>query len=329
MLRSRTEHFPYQVCTVFNLRSIDLNLLPVFEAVYEEKNLSRAAERLGMSQSAVSHALTRLRDLLRDELFVRLPQGVQCTPLADLVYLRVRDALAGVRDLLGETRMFNPATSTRRFYVAIPHPLGPLLAQVIHDQLAAGAPGITVEFSTRSLPVDLTRKLEDGRVDLAIDWIVPEGPAFHFQELFADRMVLVARHSHPAFQATTIENAVEHYKFVAIRKRLQGFARLHLPDSLWQIPANQLLELSEHMEVLLATSRTERIGVVPQSLVNLGKETFGLEQLPVSPNTEEALINLVWHKSRDGDPAHAFVREQLAAAFRLFANDPLVDLHSN
>ena len=80
---------------MFNLRSIDLNLLPVFEAVYEEKNLSRAAERLGMSQAAVSHALTRLRDLLRDELFVRLPQGVQCTPLADLVYQRVRESLAG------------------------------------------------------------------------------------------------------------------------------------------------------------------------------------------------------------------------------------------
>ena len=63
---------------MFNLRSIDLNLLPVFEAVYEEKNLSRAAERLGMSQAAASNALTRLRALVRDQLRVRLPQGVHC-----------------------------------------------------------------------------------------------------------------------------------------------------------------------------------------------------------------------------------------------------------
>jgi DNA-binding transcriptional LysR family regulator len=312
---------------VFNLRSIDLNLLPVFEAVYEEKNLSRAAERLGMSQSAVSHALTRLRDLLRDELFVRLPQGVQCTPLADLVYLRVRDALAEVRDLLGETRMFNPATSTRRFHVAIPHPLGPLLAQVIHDQLAASAPGITVEFSTRSLPVELLRKLEDGRVDLAVDWIIPEGKAFRCLAMFDDHVVLMARGDHPAHQASNIDDIVGQHQFVAMHKRLLSFAQRFLPASLLNLPAKKLLELSEHMEVLLTASRTERIAIVPRSLVILARETFGLEPLAVSVHTEDFPVNLVWHDSRDSDPAHAFLREQLCAAFRQFAHGPVAELH--
>ena len=72
---------------MFNIRSVDLNLLPVFEAVYEEKSLSRAAVRLAMTQSAISHALSRLRSVFRDELFVRQSRGVVPTPAADRVYI--------------------------------------------------------------------------------------------------------------------------------------------------------------------------------------------------------------------------------------------------
>ena len=78
---------------MFNIRSVDLNLLPVFEAVYEEQSLSRAAVRLAMTQSAVSHALTRLRALFGDELFVRRPRGVVPTPTADAIYAKLHDAL--------------------------------------------------------------------------------------------------------------------------------------------------------------------------------------------------------------------------------------------
>jgi len=82
---------------VFNLRSVDLNLLPVFEAAYEERSLSRAATRLAMTQSAVSHALSRLRVVFRDELFVRQTRGVVATPVADLIYAKLRGALGSVR----------------------------------------------------------------------------------------------------------------------------------------------------------------------------------------------------------------------------------------
>src|SRR5713101_4757956 len=114
------------ICTVFNIRSVDLNLLPVFEAVYEEQSLSRAAVRLAMTQSAVSHAVTRLRALLRDELFVRHSRGVVPTPTADRVYAKLRSALGSVREALTELRGFDLKTSARRFFLAIPHPLGPM-----------------------------------------------------------------------------------------------------------------------------------------------------------------------------------------------------------
>src|SRR6188472_4221607 len=154
---------------MFNIRSVDLNLLPVFEAVYEEKSLTRAAVRLAMTQSAISHALSRLRFVFRDELFVRQSRGVAPTPTADRLYIKVRNALASVRESVADTRTFEPKTSERRFTISVTHPLGPLIELRLQERLAMVAPNIAVSASTRSRPIDLDRLLREGRVDMAID----------------------------------------------------------------------------------------------------------------------------------------------------------------
>ena len=171
---------------MLNLRSVDLNLLPVFEAAYEERSLSRAAERLAMTQSAVSHALTRLRALFGDELFVRQARGVSPTPAADRIYAKLRSALGSVREAVTHMRVFDPKTSERKFFVAIPHPLGPMIAIRLRERLARLASKVEVAFSTRSRPVDLESGLRDGRVDAAVDWLVPAGSSYRELALFDD-----------------------------------------------------------------------------------------------------------------------------------------------
>ena len=127
----------------FNIRSVDLNLLPVFEAVYEERSLSRAAVRLAMTQSAISHALNRLRAVFRDELFVRQSRGVTPTPAAGRIYPKVREALTSVRESVTDTRTFDPKTSERRFVMSIPHPLGPLIELRLQERMTI-APKIAI-----------------------------------------------------------------------------------------------------------------------------------------------------------------------------------------
>jgi DNA-binding transcriptional LysR family regulator len=156
---------------MLNLRSIDLNLIPVFEAAYEERSLSRAAERLAMTQSAVSHALTRLRVLFKDQLFVRQARGVLPTPVADRIYAKLHRSLALTREAVTDRRGFDPKTSDRHFAITIPHPLGPMIALQLLYRLAEIAPGITVKASTRSRPIDLERALREGRADVAVDWL--------------------------------------------------------------------------------------------------------------------------------------------------------------
>src|SRR6185295_5733090 len=140
-----------------NLRGVDLNLLPVFEAAYEERNLSRAARRLSMTQSAVSHSMTRLRSVFRDELFIRKTKGVEPTRVADVIYGRLRGAMGAVRDAVSETRVFDPAISERNFFIGISHPLGPMIAVRLYERLGSMAPNTVVAFSTRSRPFEMER----------------------------------------------------------------------------------------------------------------------------------------------------------------------------
>ena len=100
---------------MFNLRSLDLNLLTVFEAIYELGGVSAAADRLALSQSAASHALSRLRQACNDELFVRAPQGLSPTPVAQTMYPPIRQALEALRASLAEASGFDPAQSERHF----------------------------------------------------------------------------------------------------------------------------------------------------------------------------------------------------------------------
>src|SRR5271166_618964 len=183
---------------MFNLRSLDLNLLTVFEAIYEIGTVSGAADRLALSQSATSHALSRLREACRDDLFVRAGQGLSPTAVARGMYPTINQSLEALRESLAEASGFDPATSRRRFRISIPHPMGPFYALELRAAAAAVAPSIVLTFDTVSRPVDLEDNLRDGIVDIAIDWLSVELDPFINSKLFDDRLVIVARRDHPS-----------------------------------------------------------------------------------------------------------------------------------
>jgi DNA-binding transcriptional LysR family regulator len=298
---------------MLNLRSVDLNLLPVFEATYEERSLSRAAQRLAMTQSAVSHAMTRLRGLFNDELFIRRSKGVLPTPVADGIYAKLRGALGSVREAVAETRAFNPETSARRFFISIPHPLGPMIAVRLRERLARAAPGIEVAFSTRSRPVELDRGMREGRVDAAVDWIVPAGGRFHEVTLFEDAIVAVARHGHPARRARSIKD-LRNGQFVSLRPRIEGENPVTGIQEWSRLNLNYALEVSEILEIFMVASQSDLFGLIPQSMLKVAHDYFGLQALAARPKAAAVPIKLVWHVSRERDPAHAFLRKQIELA---------------
>ena len=299
---------------MLNLRGLDLNLLPVFESVYEARSLSRAAERLAMTQSAVSHALSRLRSVFRDELFVRRPRGVSPTPVADKIYAKLRGALGSVRDSITERRTFDPKTSERSLFVGISHPLGPLIAIRLRERLARAAPGIEVGFSTRSRPIELERGMREGRVDAAVDWLMPERGQFHEITLFEDAVVAVARSGHPALRRTQSLSELKKGAFVSLRPRVEGEHPVPGIREWRHLELNCVLEVSEFLEVFMVAGQSDLFGLIPRSMLKYAQDAFGLRALRAGPKRLPVPIKLVWHASRDTDLAHTFLRKQIQLA---------------
>ncbi len=302
---------------MLNLRGIDLNLLPVFEAAYEERSLSRAADRLAMTQSAVSHALSRLRSVFRDELFIRRASGVFPTPVAEIIYAKLRGALGSVRESVAETRGFDPKSSGRKFFVAISHPLGPMIAVRLRERLTHAAPGVEVAFSTRSRPIELERGMREGRVDAALDWLVPESGAFHEVTLFEDAVVAVARAGHPALRRTRSISELKKGAFISLRPRVEGENPVAGIREWQRLDLDCVLEVSEILEVFMVVRESDLFGLVPRSMIRFAHDVFGLRLLRATPKKTSVPIKLVWHAGREADPAHAFLRQQL----RMASND--------
>jgi DNA-binding transcriptional LysR family regulator len=298
---------------MFNIRRVDLNLLPVFEAVYEEQSLSRAAVRLAMTQSAVSHAVTRLRTLFRDELFVRQARGVRPTPTADSIYAKIRGGLGLVREAVSELQGFHPRTSTRRYFVAIPHPMGPMIALRLRERLAKIAPQIDVVASTRSRPIDLDRGLREGRIDAAVDWLEPRGEQFRKTVLFDDTLVAVARDGHPALRRPASAKILREGKFVTLRPRIEGEHPSAGIREWRQLNLDVALEVSEILEIFMVASQSDLFGIIPRSMEKVARNLFGLRPMRESARAAPVPIMLIWHASRDADPAHAFLRKELGA----------------
>jgi DNA-binding transcriptional LysR family regulator len=297
----------------FNIRSVDLNLLPVFEAVYEEGSLSRAAARLAMTQSAISHAVARLRSLFRDELFVRGSRGVVATPRADQIYAKLRGALESIGETVIGSRGFDPSTSERRFTLSIPHPLGPIIELRLQERFEKLAPRIEVVSSTRSRPIDLDRALREGRIDAAIDWLSPRGGQFKAALLFEDAMIAMARKDHPAFKSPASMKRLRECRFVSLRQRAD---RENAPGAILAVRRLEFdifLEVSEILEIFMVASQSDLVGLLPRSMQNIGRSAFGLRVLSAMPKGPTLPIHLYWHESRDDDRAHAFLRDELAA----------------
>ncbi len=155
------------------LGAIDLNLLVVFDAVMQERNVTRAGRRLGLSQPAMSHALIRLRHMLKDDLFIRSPKGMVPTPRAEQLNMPVRAALDGLQHSLEPTQ-FDPSTTRRNFRIAVDNYAAVVLVGPIASRIIKIAPGVTMEFRP-SGTLHLPDLLDQGEIDLAICPLAQQG----------------------------------------------------------------------------------------------------------------------------------------------------------
>ena len=186
----------------FKWSSLDLNLLLVFDAVMRERSVSKAARALGRTQPAVSHALTRLRGTLEDDLFVRTPAGIVPTQRAEQIAIPIRQTLEQLRDAL-QPEEFDPASSSRSFRLAVDNYAAVGLVPSLIKQAASEAPGVMLSVRP-SGSLDIPAHLDLGELELAICGIPNQGKRFGQCVLREDRFVAVLRTQHPFGRSTRI-----------------------------------------------------------------------------------------------------------------------------
>lgn len=182
-----------------NLRAMDLNLLVIFDALMTEQNVTRAANRIPMSQPAMSNALMRLRHLFKDELFVRAAGGMAPTPRAEELGEAVRQILRRTERLMSTEITFDPMHAERRFTARMSDLVGFLVLPPVLSELRTHAPGVTLDVLHMS-PDRTLKALEADQLDFGLSMELRHSDSIRSEALFDDQMVCVMRSDHPLAQ---------------------------------------------------------------------------------------------------------------------------------
>src|SRR5260370_24351021 len=185
--------------TAPKLGAFDLARRVVFDAIMRDRSVTGAGQRLGLSQRAMSHALTRLRHMLKDELFVRSPNGMMPTPRAEDLATPIRIALDGLQQSL-EPVSFEPSKATATFRVAVDNYAAIVLVAPIAAHIAGIAPGVTLDFRP-SGTLNVLEQLDRSELHLAMGPAGIQGERFSRRRLLQDQFVVVHRKGHPAARA--------------------------------------------------------------------------------------------------------------------------------
>jgi DNA-binding transcriptional LysR family regulator len=294
--------------------SIDLNLLSVFQEVYRERQISAAARRLGLTQSAVSNALARLRRTFGDELFVRTSHGMQPTPFAEQVADPIQAALAQVALALNQRSRFDPATGTRRFTIAMTDVGEVYFMPVLIERCLQLAPQVQVS-SVRAGGIDVKEEMETGRVDLAIGAFDDVSEALYQRQLFRQPFVSMFRKGHPLGTGQ-----VDLARFAAARHLIVDSAespydRINQLLDKAGIGAAARFRVPHFTAVPYIVGGSDLVVTVPQKLAERAAAPFGLEWIDPPLQLPTLQTNVFWHRRFNQDPGNQWLRGLVADVF--------------
>jgi DNA-binding transcriptional LysR family regulator len=296
-----------------HLGAFDLNLLTAFDALWSERSVTRAARRVGLTQSALSHALQRLRAQLDDPLFQPTPGGMMPTARAQALAGPVADALAGVRRALEAPRPFDPRRLERTFTVGTSDYSELVLLPRLLARLEREAPGLSLVV--RPVGPRSDRDLLSGAHDLGI---TPGGHTdgeLRSQELFTERFVCILRKGHPlARKRLTVERFVK-LSHVLIAPENVGDAPVDVALRAIGRARRVTVRVPHFLVAPLVVAESDHVLTLPERVVQaLGAARFSVHAPPIP--VPGFAIHQHWHPRNDADPGHRWFRELVAEIAR-------------
>jgi DNA-binding transcriptional LysR family regulator len=295
-----------------DIRAVDLNLLKAFDALTTERAVTRAAGRIGLSQPAMSHALSRLRSLFADDLFVRTPTGMEPTARAREIAPLVAAAIQHIETALNLGLGFDPAKSTGIFTAGMAEYAEVALVGRLAEAFARQAARATLRL-TPLTGIDAVEQLDRGVIDVAIAHLGTVPPHIESILLLRDPFVVVARRGHPiAGQTLSIEGyAALNHILVSPRGDTSGALDRILVD--FGLRRRIALLVATYLALPVALAASDLVATVPSRTARQIAATAEIEIMPL-PIDFSTTVSMAWHRRAASEPAQAWFRSQLIDA---------------
>jgi DNA-binding transcriptional LysR family regulator len=294
-----------------NLAKLDLNLLMTLHALLEERSVTRAGKKLGLSQSATSHALNRLRKLFDDPLLVRTSDGMIPTPRAENLLEPLRQILLDIKQLV-QTPTFDPKTAQGTIQIVATDYATVVILPTVLKRVAEEAPHLNIEC--HHWREDTLEQLRSGAIDLALGGQnPPDSSEFNFQQLFVEDFVSIVRADHPVTQSEfTIEAFLAwSHALITVTNSRMGYIDTILEKL--GVERRILLRLPHFLSAPLIVAKTDLILTLPRRLAMLFAEFANLSVLDPPVELDKFNYIQVWHKRRQHEPMHTWLREVIVS----------------
>lgn len=300
-----------------NLRTFDLNLLLAFDVLMRERNVTRAAECMFVTQSAMSHTLHRLRQQLNDPVLVKSPAGMQPTALALALVEPVSSLLKEMERLLAAPQAFDPAVSQRRFTIAATDYMEFLLLPELTRRLEQSAPGVDIHIKRTESAFPLAQ-LENGSLDVVLGFASVLNPPTHLncEQLFKDRMACVVRPDHPRIGAApSLQDYLAATHMLISRT---GDKLGVIDEKLAETGGERRIHciVPHFLSAPLLMAQTDMILSLPYRLAIAFQQLVPLRIWPVPVELPAYDLVMIWHPLWEKDPAHSWLREQISCIGR-------------
>jgi DNA-binding transcriptional LysR family regulator len=292
-----------------HLRQLDANLIVILDALLLDASVTKAAERLGRSPSAVSHALARLREIFDDPLFVRAGQRLVPTSRATQIAPTVHIIVSGLEGLLHRPHLFDPAQQRRSFTLACRDSFELTLLPQLRSELAEMAPGITLTRRA-TLASESLKGLRAGQIDFALVEGSPavEASDISAQKLFDDPFAMLAPEGHPLSGQSVKDRHLKAEGFTLIAD--EQHAEIVFDANERPRPEG-LATVSGPLIAIHTAQERSALVLVPDSLTALARQHVGMNRLKMGMRLAPLSVHLMWHVSQERDECHSWLRDML------------------
>lgn len=297
------------------LSRIDLNLFTVFDAIYREGGITAAAKRLHLSQPAISHALARLRELLDDPLFERHGNDMVPTPTARALAVTIANSLGSLEEMLHRAGHFDPATSQRRFTIAVRDSHERSFLPALVAELSREAQGIDVSI-VRIERGNLEEDLLSGELDAAVDVALSTSADIRRERLGAEPLVVLARQDHPVVRGTLERETYFALEHVLVTGRRHGGGFEDIALNRLGLSRRVRARCQQYATAAEVVSQSDMLTTLPGTQAILANRRTNNQVLAFPIDIPFMEHFLYWHANVDADKANRWFREKVSTLLR-------------